>query len=365
MTGLEVNHTVPAAALWQSPWLRPLNDLHAIDDLLTQVNRTWSLGRIRARVRRVVQETPDTRTFVLRPNRNWHGFRAGQHVPVEVEIGAVRHQRTYSLSSPPAEGRLVAITVKRQPAGKVSTWLHDHLRAGDVLTLGAPVGEFVLPRNAPQRLLMLSAGSGITPLMSMLRELRASGYAGDAAFVHACRSPEHAIFGAELERLAATWPRLNLHLHYSRDARRLDVGTLTALVPDHAERHTLLCGPQGFMATFQDHWRARGIEDRLQLEHFGVPAAPLAANGDAAMTVRWARSQRSFTASGAAPLLVEAERAGLTPRYGCRIGICRTCQCVKLSGTVENLRTGKVSSEPGESVQLCISRARSDLVLDV
>jgi ferredoxin-NADP reductase len=365
MTGFEVNHAVPAAALWRSPWLRPLNDLHAIDDLLAQVNRTWSLGRIRARVRRVAQETPDTRTFVLRPNRNWPGFRAGQHVPVEVEIGAVRHQRIYSLSSSPADGRLVAITVKRQPGGKVSNWLHDHLQVGDVLTLGAAAGEFVLPRHAPERLLMLSAGSGITPLMSMLRELRANGYAGDVVFVHACRSPEHAIFGAELRRLVATWPHLRLYLHYSRDGGRLDVGTLSALVPDHAERRTFLCGPQGLMAAFQDHWRARGMEDRLQLEHFGIAAPRLTADGEAAMTVRWARSQRSFTASGAAPLLVEAERAGLTPRYGCRIGICRTCQCVKLSGTVENLRTGKVSSEPGESVQLCISRARSDLVLDV
>jgi ferredoxin-NADP reductase len=365
MTGLEVNHAAPAAPLWRSPWLHPLNDLHAIDDLLAQVNLTWAVGRIRARVRRVVQETPDTRTFVLRPNRKWQGFRAGQHVLVEVEIDGVRHQRTYSLSSPPVDGRLVAITVKRQPGGKVSSWLYAHLCAGDVLTLGAPAGEFVLPRNAPQRLLMLSAGSGITPVMSMLRELRISACVHDVAFVHACRSPEHAIFGSELERLAATWPALRLHLHYSRDGGRLDVATLTALVPDHAERHTFLCGPQGFMATFRDHWRAQGIEDRLQLEHFGVPAAPLAANGDPAMTVRWARSERSFTATGAAPLLVEAERAGLSPRYGCRIGICRTCQCAKLSGTVENLRTGRVSSEPGESVQLCISRARSDLVLDV
>ncbi len=365
MAALDMDPGASAPPLWRSRWLRPLNDLAAIDDLLAQVNRSWSLGRIRARVRRIVQETPDTRTFVLRASRNWPGFRAGQHVLVEVEIGAVRHLRTYSLSSAPADGRLVAITVKRQPAGRVSNWLHDHLRPGDVLKLGAPGGDFVLPRNVPPRLLMVSAGSGITPLMSMLRDLHTRCYDGDVAFVHACRGPEHAIFGGELVELAATWPRLRLHLHNSRDAGWLDADALTGLVPDHTARHTFLCGPQGFMATFQAHWRARGIEDRLQVEHFGVPAAPLAAAGDNAMTVHWARSQRTFTATGTAPLLVEAERADLTPRYGCRIGICRTCQCVKLAGTVENLRTGKVSSEPGESIQLCITRARSDLVLDV
>jgi stearoyl-CoA 9-desaturase NADPH oxidoreductase len=362
---LDVNVNTAAPSIWRSPWLRPLNDLPAIDDLLAQVNPLWSLGHIKARLRRIIQETPDTRTFVLEPNRNWPGFRAGQHVLVEMEIGAVRHQRTYSLSSAPADGRLAAITVKRQPGGKVSNWLHDNLRPGDVFTLGVPGGEFVLPRPAPARLLLLSAGSGITPLMSMLRDLRSSGYAGDVAFVHACRSREHAIFRAELEHLAATWPHVRLHLHYSSDAGRLDVGTLTDLVRDHAERHTLLCGPQGFITTFQDQWHARGIGEQLRVEHFGIPAAPLAAHGDAAMTVRWARSQRTFTATGTAPLLVEAERAGLNPRYGCRMGICRTCQCVKLNGTVENLRTGAVSSEPGEQVQLCISRARSDLVLDV
>lgn len=365
MPGLDVNHSTPATSLWRSPWLRPLNDLYAIDDLLAQVHPTWSLGRIKARLRCVVQETPDTRTFVMRPNHIWPGFCAGQHVLVEVEIDAVRHLRAYSLSSVATDGRLVAITVKRQPGGKVSNWLHDHLRPGDVLTLGAPAGDLVLPTSVPPHLLMLSAGSGITPLMSMLRELRARGYAGDVAFVHSCRSHEYAIFGAELEHLAATWPRLRLHLHFSGDAGRLDVHTLTVLVPDYAACHTLLCGPEGFMATFQEHWRGRGIEDRLRLEHFGVPAAPLAADGNAALTVRSVRSQQTFTATGAVPLLVEAERAGLRPPYGCRVGICHACQCVKLNGTVENLRTGKVSSEPNEPVQLCITRARSDLVLDV
>ncbi len=356
----------PATALWRGAWLKPLNDIDAIDDLLARVHSTWSLGRIKARVVRVIEEAPDTRTFVLRPNRNWPGFRAGQHVLVDVEIGGVRHQRSYSLSAAPTAGRRLAITVKRQPGGKVSNWLHDQVDAGDVLVVGAPSGDFVLPEPVPGRLLMLSAGSGITPLMSMLRDLHARGHAGDVAFVHVCRRRDEAIFGRELERLAATWPSLRLQLHVSGDVGRLDVDSLARRVPDYAERHTLLCGPQGFMATFQRHWRARGLEDHLQVEHFGVPLPSLAdISGDAGFAARCARSERVFTTRGGAPLLVEAERAGLQPRYGCRIGICHTCQCVKRSGTVENLLTGKVSAEPGEQIQLCITRARSDLVLDI
>src|SRR4029450_3061162 len=160
----DVNVNTAAPSIWRSPRLRPLNDLPAIDDLLAQVNPLWSLGHIKARVRRIIQETPDTRTFDLEPNRNWPGFRAGQHVLVEMEIGAVRHQRTYSLSSAPVDSRLAAITVKRQPGGKVSNWLHDDLRPGDVLTLGVPGGEFVIPRPGPPRRPRRCAGGGGGPL---------------------------------------------------------------------------------------------------------------------------------------------------------------------------------------------------------
>jgi ferredoxin-NADP reductase len=164
----------------------------------------------RRRVLAVVDETADTKTFVLRPNRNWPGFRAGQHVGVEVEIDGVRHQRRYSLSSAPSARRVIAITVKRQPGGKVSPWLHDRVRAGDVVGLEPPAGTFTLPTPLPERLLMVSAGSGITPVMAMLRDLAASP-ALDVVFVHVARRPDDAIFAAELARLASSRPGLTVH----------------------------------------------------------------------------------------------------------------------------------------------------------
>jgi ferredoxin-NADP reductase len=354
--------TLSLPALWRSSWFQPLNDVRVVDDLLARIDPTWSVGSIKARVVAIVDETPDTRTFLLRPNRIWPGAVAGQHVLVEVEIGGVRHQRTYSLSGAPGPGRRATITVKRQAGGLVSNWLHDRLAVGDVLRLGAPAGAFVLPQPVPERLLLLAAGSGITPLMSMLRDLYRRGHAGSVVLVYACRSRADAIFGDELAALAACWPSFALHVHHSSDAGRLDVGTVARLVADYAARHTLLCGPAGFMATFRAHWRARGIE-RLHYETFGTPA-PAASPGQP-VEVRCLRSERVFEAPGAGALLVEAEGAGLRPRYGCRIGICHTCQCVKQSGTVENLLTGRVSSEPGERIQLCISRARSNLVLEL
>ena len=349
--------------LARSPWLRPLNDVAALDDVLGQIHPTLAFGGIKARVAAVLRETPDTCTFVLEPNWRWPGSLAGQHVQLTVEIDGVRHQRTYSLSDAPTAAREVHVTVKRRSDGRVSTWLHDHLRVGCVVALSPPSGDFVLPDPPPPRLLMVSAGSGITPLMSMLRDLARRRWTGDVVFVHACRTRADAIFGDELAALARRWPALSLHMRYSSESGRLDADALAALVPDSARRHTLLCGPAAFMSAVRAHWHARGLAGRLQWEHFGLPAA--VAPPGAAVAVRCLRSERTFDTTGSEPLLLCAERAGLQPRHGCRVGICHTCQCVKRSGVVENLLTGRVSSEPDEPIQLCISRARSDLVLEM
>jgi len=349
-----------ATSFWTTPWLHPLNDVAAIDDLLAQLHPTWSLGRIKARVMRVVVETPDTKTFVLEPNRNWRGFRAGQHVGVEVEIAGVRYQRRYSLSSAPSAAPVIAITVKHQPGGKVSAWMHDHLHVGSALTLEPAAGSFTLPSPLPARILMLSAGSGITPVMSMLRALIASAAPLDVDFVHVVRRPENAVFAPELAHLAATVSGLRVHHYYSASGGRLDVPALTRLVPDCDECAVLLCGPTSFMTAFRPHFAGR-----LSEESFGAPIVAPDAASATAVEILCTRSERAFTASGDTPLLIAAERAGLRPRYGCRMGICHTCSCVKRSGTVENVLTRKLSSEPNERIQLCVSHARTDCTLDL
>lgn len=351
--------------LWTSPWLHPLNDVAAIDDVLAQLHPTWSLGGIKACVTAVIAETPDIKTFVLRPNRNWPGFRAGQHVGVEVEIDGVRHRRRYSLSSAPCRARRITITVKSRPGGRVSNWLHDHLHIGATLTLAPPAGEFVVPDQSPGRLVMLSAGSGITPVMAMLRALVRTAAPTDVAFVHVARRPADAIFATELAQLAATDPRVTLHHHFTTEDGRFEPAALARVVPDYHSRPTFLCGPTTFMTAVRAHYETLGSARHLRFESFGAPHDLPAAPDAATREVRCARSERLFTAGAATPLLVAAEQAGLQPRYGCRMGICHTCSCVKRTGTVENLLTGAVSSEPGERIQLCISRARTDLTLEL
>jgi ferredoxin len=148
------------------------------------------------------------------------------------------------------------------------------------------------------------------------------------------------------------------------DRGRLDAGGIAALVPDSAERHTFVCGPPAFLEMVQARWDAEGLSDRLAFERFGGPISSRRAPG-VPVQVRALRSQRTFATTGERPLLVEAERAGLAPKHGCRIGICRTCRCRMTSGSVENLRTGEIHSEPGRLIQLCISAARTDLELEL
>jgi len=350
-----------ARRLAGSPWLRPLNDPDAIDDLLGLVDPLWSVARVRARVVRVADETADVRTFVLRPNARWRGFAAGQHVRVDVEVDGVIHQRAYSISSAPGDRGTIAITVKRQPGGRVSNFLHDRVRPGAVLGLGQAAGRFVLPDPVPPRLVLLSAGSGITPIMSIVRHLHARAAATDVLLVHACRDAGDAIFGAELRARARVWPALRVHFAYSAETGRLDRTRLRRLVPDCAARDGFVCGPDGFMRLVRETWREAGCEGRLRFESFGGPPVALPARGSAAVSC--ARSGVVFRAASGRPLLAEAERAGLRPRFGCRMGICHTCVVRKLAGTVENLATGAVTSAPDETIQLCVSAARSDVTL--
>ncbi|MBW2462947.1 MAG: ferredoxin reductase [Deltaproteobacteria bacterium] len=335
---------------------------------LAEVDPVRSLTETRARVVRIVEETADTKTFVLRPSANWPGHRPGQFTTVEVEIDGVRVRRCYSISSAPGDS-LVAFTVKRLPTGRVSTWLHDHLSPGDVLRLSEPAGDFVLPEPAPEKLLFVSGGSGITPVMSMLRALDQGDAVRDLVFVNYARSRSDVIFAAELQSLAARHPGLGLVLRLDDDPsprRGFDEADFAELVPDFLDRSTFLCGPAPLMDRAEKMWRARGASARLSRERFSAEPQLRALSGPTSeVLVRFGRSGRDLVATGAGTLLEQLERAGERPPSGCRMGICHTCTCRKKSGTVENLVTGEVSSEPDQKIRLCISAPRSDLELDL
>lgn len=354
----------PVVAALKHPWVETIVRLSAVEDALGALHPLLSLTHVRARVVKVVDETASAKTFVLQPNALWAGAQAGQFVRVSVEINGRIVDRAYSLCSRPGARRL-AITVKRQEGGLVSNHLHDTTRVGDVWTISQAHGEFVLPADLPSKILLLSAGSGITPVMGMLRDLQARNYQGDVVFMHVCRSPDDLIFAASLQAIAAQYAELSLVVHYDAADGRFTPHTLELAVPDLAERSTWMCGPAGLMDAVHAYWDDEALVPPLFSERFvGTPLLPATAPGTPVEVV-FAASGATFTTQGGDPLLLQAERAGLSPKHGCRIGICRSCQCVKTSGTVENLQTGEVSSAPNELIRLCISAARSDVALDL
>jgi stearoyl-CoA 9-desaturase NADPH oxidoreductase len=361
-----VNSPVRSRRRWyQSSWLRPFNDRNALDELVQRLRPQAALSGVRARIEGIIEETADTRTYLLRANRHWRGHRAGQHVLVEVEVAGRRLQRCFSLSAAPGRRGRVQITVKRQPGQGVSAWMHERLGPGDTLGLGQALGSFGanLPDSGP--LLLLSAGSGITPMIAHLQALVAAGTARDVVFVHSCRSRDQLILAEALNAAAAAATGIRVVLHYSAEQGRLDAGTLRQHVPDLASRYTLACGPRDFNAWVESLYGAEGALSRIEFERFAVPLAKPGAAATTQQTVTFKKAEHSFTAATGQSLLSAAEAAGLSPRHGCRIGICRSCQCRKLSGRSENLLTGEICDEPGQLIQLCISSARSPLLLDL
>ena len=347
---------------------------HGIDRYLELVNPMLTVRDLRAEVvdvrRQVVDGIGVDTRLTLRPTRQWRGFDAGQFVSVTVDIDGVRRTRCYSpASSQHRRDDLLELTVKAHPDGLVSQYLHEHARPGLVVGLSQADGTFRLPSPRPERIVLISGGSGITPVMSMLRTLCDEGYRGEIVLLQYAQNAEHVSYLAELEQLAGAHDNVRLALAYTEqqlggDLHGLFHAThLRDVAPRYADAQTYLCGPPGLMAAVRAHFDGRGLADRLATEEF-APAPVVVPGADATGATTFARS--AVTSGNAGDTLLEqAEGAGLSPEYGCRMGICFSCTQVKTSGCVQNIRTGEVNSDPDVEVQLCINRAVGDVALDL
>jgi stearoyl-CoA 9-desaturase NADPH oxidoreductase len=341
---------------------------HGLDRYLEQINPTFVIGECRAEVVAVEHGTEDSVTLTLRPNRAWRGLRAGQFVQVAVEIDGVRHTLCYSPASPERSGRKLEITVKRHPGGLVSNFLADRAQPGMVLGLSQADGDFHLPDSRPDSILLIGAGSGITPLMAILRTLCAEEHAGQTGLIQYAPDPDRTIYRKELDRLAAAHPNFKLTRSYTQapGAGELDGHFSPAHLPQanpcFATAEAFACGPPALLDAVRGTW-ANGLEQRLHVESF-VPPSLLPVGEPGTGSIRFASSNLEVENSGAS-ILEQAEQAGVPAQSGCRMGICHTCTCRKLSGSVKNLLTEEVSAAPDEEIQLCVSAPLSDLVIDL
>ena len=339
---------------------------------LELVNPLWTTHALQARVEAVWDETRDARTLTLRPGRAWRGHRPGQHVRLGVAIDGKHHTRTYSISSAPErDDGCFTVTVKAVAGGRVSHELVRNVKVGDYLPLGLPQGEFYLPDAGHLKPLFITAGSGITPVMSMLRSLIAQERLPDAVHVHYAPHAYDVIFGRELDALADQHPRYRLHLVHTRGLgaarsaeRHFSSAQLDELVPDWRTRDCYACGPQALLDAVESRWAQAGLLRRLHTERFRAPLARLDAEARGG-TVDFTAAGKTVSADGATPLLRIAEDAGLNPRHGCRMGICHTCPRKLVSGQVRDLRTGAVHGEPGDNVLICVSAAAGDCAIEL
>jgi ferredoxin-NADP reductase len=336
------------------------------DDYLHLANPLWSARELRGRVLEVRRETEDSATLVIKPGWGFSfDYQPGQYIGIGLLVEGRWRWRSYSLTATPAStswsARTVTITVKAMPEGFLSTHLVAGVEPGTIVRLAAPQGNFVLPDPAPSSILFLTAGSGITPVMSMLRTLARRNQIDDIAHLHSAPTESDVMFGAELVALAEEHSGYRLSVRETRTRGRLDLSQLDREVPDWRERQVWACGPEGMLNQAEKVWLAAGIADRLHLERFAVAkAAPAGAGG----TVTFARSGKSVTADAATSVMDAGEGAGVQMPFGCRMGICQSCVVELVGGHVRDLRTGR-EHEPGSRVQTCISAASGDCIVDV
>ncbi len=333
------------------------------DDYLQHVNPLWSARELRGRVVEVRAETASAATLVLRPGWGWTpAYRAGQYVGIGVQVGGRWHWRSYSLTSTPAvDDGLISITVKAMPEGFLSGHLVSGLEPGTVVRLAAPQGDFVLPEPPPAQLLFLTAGSGLTPVMSMLRTMDRRDELPDTVLVHSAPAATDVLFRHELHELASRHPSLRLHEQLTDEMGLLSAADLGGVCPDWADRETWACGPAPMLAAAEHAWQAAGVRDRLHLERFSVELAGAGGEGG---TVQFRRSSKTVVADGATTLLLAGEDAGVQMPFGCRMGICQSCVVPLVAGSARDLRSGTVHVA-GDTVQTCISAAAGDCVLDL
>jgi ferredoxin-NADP reductase len=349
-------------------FLDALTTPHGIDRYIELVDPLLAVREVRGRVTKVVRSTPDTVTLTVRTSVAFKGFEAGQFVLVSVLIDGVRRTRPYSpANSQHSDDGLIELTIKADPKGIVSPYLVANAKPGMVLGLSVADGKFMMPSARPSKMLLISGGSGITPVLSMLRTLLDEGYDGEIVFLHYAYTKADVPCRDELVRLAATASNVRLIFGYTETKD----GDLAGFFSDkhlkeaaswHREAHTYLCGPAGLMKAVREHYSEIGLLEQLFVEEF-APTVTITP-GEATGAITFAQSRVATPNSGEV-ILTQAENAGLHPEYGCRMGICFSCTQIKKSGCVRNVISGEISDNPDEQIQLCISVPLSDVTIDI
>jgi ferredoxin-NADP reductase len=330
-------------------WFTPL--LPA--DYLELINPLWTTREVRGRVERVKRETDDAVTVLIKPGWEWPGHEPGQYVRIGLVVDGVVHWRAYSLTSDPdRDDGCISITPKLVDEGVVSPYLVKQCKPGTIVKLSDVEGQFKLPKDPPKRLLFISAGSGITPIMSMLRHLDGMHRLDDVVLIHSAKTEDDIIFGKQLKEMEERNDGFRVHRQLTEGGDRFEPPHLDERCPDWRERETFASGPADLLDALTEHYEEAGASDRFHLERF-QPIIGGDGDGEGG-TIKFLKSDTEVESDGSKPILETGEEAGLELPYGCRMGICHTCTGKLVSGRVRDLRSGEVDQCEGEMVRICV-----------
>ncbi len=334
----------------------------------------------------VLQDSHNVKTFCFQTaDASYFRYLPGQFITLELDIDGDKVYRTYTLSSSPSRPLCLTISVKTQPGGRVSNWLHENLKVGDRVRAFGPSGIFSFHNHVADKYLFLSGGVGITPMMSMTRWLFDFGIHTDVTFIHSAQTPADIVFRAELEAISARLPefkvafvceRPNPYGAWTGYSGRLNQLMLELSCPDYAEREIFCCGPEPYMRAVRDILHAAGFDmRRYHEESFVTPVhdeTEIPVHDDVMIDashgakVRFTASDLVLDCRESDTLLTVAKEAGLHIPSACMFGVCGTCKVRKTAGEVHMVHNGGITDdEIAEGYVLaCCSNPLGEVTID-
>ena len=334
---------------------------HDANFWLQKINPLWSMNQPLAKVVKKQIVAKDMVSLILQCNRHVQRGVAGQHHPVTVEIAGRHYERTYSLMQVDADH--LCLTVKKVDQGLVSSWLVDQSQTGDILRLGQPYGEMQQQVQTP-KLLLLAAGSGITPMLSLIeafcqsRQLKAIS----VQLMYWVKTHEDAAYAEYLKEVAENFTNFTYQIFYTQEQdQRLNPSHIDQLKSLN-ETTVYACGPSGFAATAETLFKHVAS---IQTEAFSLSQFDTDATDTGFINVTLTQSNKTLAIPKGQSILSSLEHQGIKPKHGCRMGICNKCACTKAQGATKNLLNGSANHEPSQLLKICVNSAQSDLVIDL
>ena len=336
-------------------------DLDAVNFWLQKINPLWSSNKALGKIVQKDLAAEDMVSLTIQVNRNFKFGLAGQHHPVFAVVKGTRYERTYSLTR--LDAQHVLLTVKKVNGGLVSSWFAEEATVGSLVEFGLPYGEMTVPKESTG-IVLLAAGSGITPMLSLLKEMSNTQQLKQqpVQLMYWVKHSSDAAFLERLEKLATNNQNFSYQVFYTQalPADERINATHAAMVSDLENSIVYACGPSGFTVAAEQYF---ATAKTIQTEAFSMSVK---ANDDIGfVNITLLQSNKIVSIPKGVSILAALEQQNIKPKHGCRMGICNKCACNKSEGSTKNLVNGAQNTEPGNLLKLCVNSAQTDLVIDL